>query len=941
MSNQVVNHDPLVGQMLGHYRLVEKIGSGGMGDVYRAQDEHLDREVAIKLLLPGTLSDESCRKRFRKEALALSKLNHPNIATIHDFDTQNGTDFLVMELIPGVTLDEKLAGGPLPETELNGLAMQFAEGLAAAHGQGVLHCDLKPGNLRLTRDAHLKILDFGIARLLHSTSEAATTVSLSDLRSAGGTLPYMAPEQLMGKRVDERADIFGLGAVLYEMATAKRAFPQEDRGELTDAVLHKSPIPPKRQNPRIRPLMQQIILNALEKDPEKRYRSVNDVIAELKLAQKSNISQWVGTHLHGLAQMSVLVILAMIVFAVHGRLQQHPRVGPVQVLIGDFENRAGESVFDETLHELLSTSLEQSEFVRVFPYSRLPGVLQRMNLPSGARIDDEIGREILQREGLQAFLSGSVTKLGNVYVLLVKAVSPTGESLASTQREISDIGQLPGAVDAITKTIRTSLGESAALVEKNFQPLAKVTSSSLEAIRFFSSGKQRLYAGNPQQAAVFFRKAVELDLNFAVAHEYLAISYFQLGDGFRAGKSFLDAKRRAGNVTEVEKQKILGDYYLFNHDYDQAIQHLQLLEQLQPQDPAVHLNLAESYSGKFQFDAALAEVKEAVHLKHEAGPLNNLAAVYFSKGETDTALDISLNLLQTNPNDGRAMENSGTCYLVKGRLDDAKRKYESMIALGEQNESQGQAALADLALARGWHREARAHFMAGMVADEKLGDLYSSAVKQFKLASLASWTDDKSLATGRMRIEEGGDSDLFLLVGRIYAHQHRYKEAEGLLHILEQKASDSPTPTLQSFLHVLKSDLAVAKGRSKGAVEEAKLAVAYENSTLAVESLADAYRAAGMDAEAAHAFEEVLRRGNERRESYDGPAFHKVVEDHYWLARSYQRMGRNDLAQSHLETFLTYWSQADPELDMYRDAKRRFELLRRSSVGSGRPAPAT
>jgi eukaryotic-like serine/threonine-protein kinase len=933
----------LVGQKLGHYLILEQIGAGGMGVVYRAHHEQLDRNVALKVLAPGTLVNDAARKRLRKEALALAKLNHPNVETVYDFDTQGEVDFLVMELIPGVTLDDKLQAGPLPETEITRLATQLAEGLAAAHEQGVLHCDLKPSNLRITPEGRLKILDFGIANLLHPQSETADTISLGELRAAGGTLPYMAPEQFMGKRVDARVDIFAVGAVLYEMATGKRAFPQEDRGELTDAILHKDPTPPKRLSPQVGSAMQRLIMKALQKDPNKRYQSAQELLADLALVGETG---WVPAlrafaNRRTVAVIGVCVLVAALFFS-WGRLRRHPPPATEQVLIGDFENRTGEAVFDQTLRELLSTSLEQSDYLRVFPYSQLPDVLQRMNKAPGAKIDEEVGREILQREGLQALLSGSISKLGNSYVLLVKAVSPTAESLASTQKEISDVSQLPSAVDAITKKIRRSLGESAAGVEKNFQPLAKVTSSSLGAIQYFSFGKQRLYAGDPREAAVLFRKAVELDPNFAIAHEYLAIAYEQLGDLFRAGKSYSDASRLVDHVTERERQKILGDFYLFNRDYDEAIQHYQLLAHLQPQDPAVHLNLAESYRGKLQFEAALPEVREAVRLKPDPGPIDNLADVYFLKGDTDQALEVSQQLLQGNPNDGRALEKAATCYLVKGQLKEAKRRYEQLIALGGENESQGRSGLADLALAGGRYHEARSQFQAGIVADEKLGNLYSSAVKQFALAALDSGTTAKKLVATLGRIEEAGSTpDLVLLVGRIYARQHRYADAQKRLHLLEQKVAQNQVPTLQSFVHLLKADLALARGRPKEAVAEAKLAVAYENSTFAAESLAHAYRAARMYSEAAHEFEEVLHRANERRDSYDSPAFYKVVEDHFWLAASYQEMGRNDLARSQLETFLTYWSQADPELDIYRDAKRRLEFLRRSSAGAGTPAPAT
>jgi eukaryotic-like serine/threonine-protein kinase len=282
MASRALGHDALVGIKLGHYRIAEKIGAGGMGEVYRAQDEHLGRDVAIKVLPPGTLSDESARKRFRDEALILSKLNHPNIATIHDFDTQAGSDFLVMEYVPGVTLSERLAAGPLPEKEVACLGGQLADGLAAAHERGVIHRDLKPGNLRLTADGRLKILDFGLAKLVQPVGGDAETASLTETRALAGTLPYMAPEQLKGERVDTRSDLWAAGVALYEMATGRHPFEGKTSTAVADQILHAHARAPQELQPRLSPRLADIILKCLEKDAENRYQSAKELQVDLR-----------------------------------------------------------------------------------------------------------------------------------------------------------------------------------------------------------------------------------------------------------------------------------------------------------------------------------------------------------------------------------------------------------------------------------------------------------------------------------------------------------------------------------------------------------------------------------------------------------------------------------------------------------------------------------
>jgi Tol biopolymer transport system component len=288
LAEDLRDPDPdLVGRSLAHYFILEKVGEGGMGVVYRARDEHLQRDVAVKVLPSGTLNDELSRRRFRKEALALSKLNHPNIGTVHDFDTQQGIDFLVMEYVGGTNLRDRLLDGPLPGEEVLRAGEQLVEGLKAAHSQGVIHCDLKPGNLIINGDGRLKILDFGLAKLLKPTSETSTTESLSETPPAAGTLPYMAPEQLRGQSIDARSDIFAFGTVLYEMATGRRAFDGNTSAVICDAIFNKNPIAPSQLNPDVPGEIERIIRKAIEKDPRNRYQSAKELVADFRRVREA------------------------------------------------------------------------------------------------------------------------------------------------------------------------------------------------------------------------------------------------------------------------------------------------------------------------------------------------------------------------------------------------------------------------------------------------------------------------------------------------------------------------------------------------------------------------------------------------------------------------------------------------------------------------------
>src|ERR1019366_3855667 len=382
MDSRALGENLLVGTGLGHYRIVEKIGAGGMGEVYRAHDEHLARDVAIKVLPPGTLIDESARKHFHKEALILSQLNHPNIATIYDFDTQQGVDFLVMEYIPGITLSEKVAAGPLAEKEVLRLGVQLAEGLSAAHEHGVVHRDLKPGNLQVTSDGRLKILDFGLAKLRLPVTDSVATQSLSETQATAGTLPYMAPEQLLGGEIDARTDIHAAGSVLYEMATGQRPFAKLEHAQLIAAILRQPPMPPGQLNPQVSPELERIIGKCLEKEPENRYQSAKELAIDLRRLQTSGMisAQYAPTQSQWWSAKSVVLGLAVLALVIGllitiniSKLRERvfsrggtPRIESLAVLpVKNFSGDPDQEFFADGMTDALIADLAQIKAVKV------------------------------------------------------------------------------------------------------------------------------------------------------------------------------------------------------------------------------------------------------------------------------------------------------------------------------------------------------------------------------------------------------------------------------------------------------------------------------------------------------------------------------------------------------------------------------------------------
>ncbi len=562
MASRALSEDLRVGLQLGHYRVIEKIGAGGMGEVYRARDEHLARDVAIKVLAPGTLTDESARKHFHKEALILSRVNHPNVATIHDFDTQQGVDFLVMEYIPGITLNEKVPAAPLPEKEVLRLGMQLAEGLAAAHEHGIVHRDLKPGNLRVTSDGRLKILDFGLAKLWRPVTATATTGSLSETHMAG-TLPYMAPEQLLGGEIDTRTDLHAAGLVLYEMATGRYPFAEVEHSQLIGAILRRPPRPPTSFNPRLSPELERIIGKCLEKEQENRYQSAKELAIDLRRLQTPSAAKVAEVPVAGRKLWKVLVPVALIVVAAaiggtsyFNSQRAHALTDKDTIVLSDFTNMTGDAVFDGSLRQGLTVQLEQSPFLSLVPEQRVKETLRLMGQPAETKLTPEISREVCQRRGGKAVIDGSIAQIGTQYLLTLKAVNCfSGESLASAEAQANDKNHVLDALGKTALEIRNKLGESLSTVQKFDTPLEQATTPSLEALQAYSLGWKKVAGDDdPATAIPMFQQAIRLDPKFAIAYNFLGMSYHNLGESTLASDNFrkayeLRARARERNFT--------------------------------------------------------------------------------------------------------------------------------------------------------------------------------------------------------------------------------------------------------------------------------------------------------------------------------------------------------------------------------------------------------